>query len=302
MLYFIASEDFFTYILNPNEHKVLFTFIFLITAFLFYDIIFLKENFCTYMCPYAMMQSVLYDKNTVHAIYDFTRGGNIYKNQEKSIFNIKQLEQNDECTTCEACVKICPANIDIRKGLQIECINCLECVDACTSVMGKLNKNTLVSWESVNTRIDKKPSKILRGKNLLYIISIVFAILLATFTLSKKEPFLISINKTTQLYKIKNELVYNNYLVTLNNRLNKTYSYGVKIKNKNFTVSRFKTSKLKNNQRIKTVLIIKTNKRMFLSDKKDTALKLNVIFYSLEDPKIQVEKTLSFMYPKNSSF
>ncbi len=74
------------------------------------------------------------------------------KKKEKTIFNVKDLPNaTDECTACEACVTVCPTHIDIRKGLQLECINCLECVDACTSVMGKLGKPSLVQWSSTRS-------------------------------------------------------------------------------------------------------------------------------------------------------
>ena len=58
--------------------------------------------------------------------------------------------ETDECTACQSCVTVCPTHIDIRKGAQLECINCLECVDACTSVMWKLGKESLVQWSSTN--------------------------------------------------------------------------------------------------------------------------------------------------------
>jgi polyferredoxin len=41
---------------------------------------------------------------------------------------------------CGACVRVCPTGIDIRDGLQMECIACAECVDACEPVMRKLRR------------------------------------------------------------------------------------------------------------------------------------------------------------------
>ncbi len=77
-----------------------------------------------------------------------------------------------ECTTCESCVTVCPTHIDIRKGLQLECINCLECVDACTKVMGKLGKPSLVQWASTNQTAYDKPTKFLRKKTILYAVAL----------------------------------------------------------------------------------------------------------------------------------
>ncbi len=64
MLYFIPPEDFFVYIQNPVEHSFMLIFILTIALFLVYDIVFMKENFCVYICPYSRIQSVLYDDNT----------------------------------------------------------------------------------------------------------------------------------------------------------------------------------------------------------------------------------------------
>ncbi|RUM64720.1 MAG: cytochrome c oxidase accessory protein CcoG, partial [Sulfurimonas sp.] len=142
MWYFVPPEDFFTYLQNPGDHMILFGTILVTVAFLVYDIVLLKENFCIYVCPYSRVQSVLYDDDTVMAIYNPHRGGNIYDEHKAKQFTTQQAllaaNADAECTACESCVTVCPTHIDIRKGLQLECINCLECVDACTTVMGKL--------------------------------------------------------------------------------------------------------------------------------------------------------------------
>jgi len=147
--YFVPPEDFFLYLQNPTEHWTLFGGVITIAAFLVYDIVFLKENFCIYVCPYSRIQSVLYDEHTVMALYNPHRGGDIYNEHQEKVFTqqkeLQAFEPSAECTTCESCVSVCPTHIDIRKGLQLECINCLECVDACTAVMGKLGKPSLIT-------------------------------------------------------------------------------------------------------------------------------------------------------------
>jgi len=134
MWYFIPPETFFQYLQHPSEHMTMIGFVVGIAAFLIYDIVFLKENFCIYVCPYSRVQSVLYDEHTVMALYDEYRGGKIYEDDhgvhKKLVHNQKELKAinpEGECTTCEKCVTVCPTHIDIRQGLQLECINCLEC-------------------------------------------------------------------------------------------------------------------------------------------------------------------------------
>ncbi|RXJ86900.1 cytochrome c oxidase accessory protein CcoG [Arcobacter sp. CECT 8985] len=305
MWYFIPPKDFFNYIQNPHDHVFMYLFIITVALFLVYDIVFTKEHFCTYICPYSRIQSSLYDNNTLQPIYNTNRGGEIYKDSQKVIFKAKDLNENDECTACEACVTVCPTHIDIRKGLQVECINCLECVDACTTVMGKLGKKTLVDWGSTNSILKNKKSKHFTFKNIMYYLSIAICIVLLIISTTKKESFLLNVNKTTNLYKIEDKkFVTNNYILTIQNRTKKDYTFKIKLDdNKNFEIKRFKSIKLAPDQRIKKVLILKTTKRLFLSDKKSTPLKVKIIVYAKENPKeVYKEQNLSFIYPRNDAF
>jgi polyferredoxin len=87
MWYFVPPEDFFAYIQNPMEHTVLMGTIIGIVLFLVYDVIFLQENFCVYVCPYSRIQSVLYDDDTVMAVYNPNRGGDIYNEHKEKMFS-----------------------------------------------------------------------------------------------------------------------------------------------------------------------------------------------------------------------
>ncbi len=77
--YFVPPEDFFSYLANPAQHKLLIGILIGITLFIVYDVIILAENFCIYVCPYARVQSVMFDNDTVQVIYDEKRGGKIYE-------------------------------------------------------------------------------------------------------------------------------------------------------------------------------------------------------------------------------
>ncbi|MGA1940086.1 cytochrome c oxidase accessory protein CcoG [Arcobacter sp. YIC-310] len=303
MWYFVPPEDFFTYLLDPINHSILIMFILSIAMFLIYDIVFMKENFCVYVCPYSRIQSVLYDDDTKQVVYDTNRGGDIYKNNVKSIFKMKELDKNDECTTCEACVKVCPTHIDIRKGLQVECINCLECSDACDTVMGKMGKKSLINWGSTNEVIKKKETSIFSKRNMAYFISLLLCIVLTASFASTKEYFLVNINKTTKLYSIKDEgKVSNNYIFTFHNTSDKAYTFNLEAEDENFYIKRFKPFKLEANKRVKKVVILETKKRLFISDKKDTALNIKLNITALENKEAKQTKELSFIYPRNSLF
>lgn len=303
MWYFVPPEDFFAYLQNPSEHLFLIGFVLSIAAFLVYDVIFLKEDFCVYICPYSRVQSVLYDNDTIQAIYSTNRGGEIYnEHKEKIIFKAKDLPNaQNECTTCESCVTVCPTHIDIRKGLQLECINCLECVDACTSVMGKLGKPSLVQWSSTNAVKNNIPTKMVRKSTVMYFVALVTVIGLLFVMGGEKEHMLLNINKTTELYKVKEDnVVTNNLLLLFQNTESKTLTYNLEITdNPDIKITRFEPFTLSPGKLAKKVVILETNKVLVSDSTKDTPITITLKAYAQEDPeKVVVFRKAIFIYPR----
>ena len=304
MWYFIPPADFFTYLTDPVNHTMLLGFIVSIAAFLVYDVVFLQEDFCIYVCPYSRVQSVLYDNDTVQAIYSEKRGGKIYsEDHEKLIFKQKDVPEGMDCTACQSCVTVCPTHIDIRKGAQVECINCLECVDACTTVMGKLGKDSLVQWSSSNEIIHGKETKLIRGKTIMYAAALIIIVGMLFVMGGKKEYMLLNINKTTQLYKIKeNNVVVNNFLLLFQNTQKERYTYNIEIIGEyadKIKIKRFTPFKLSRGKLAKKVIQLSTNQRLVDSVEKDTPITLTLKAYAIEDPKkIFVLRKAVFIYPR----
>jgi len=306
--FFIPPETFFEYIQNPAEHTTMLGFIGFIALFLIYDVVWLKENFCAYICPYSRVQSVLYDDETVMAIYDKSRGGAIYdENKEKVINKAKELPENSECTTCESCVTVCPTGIDIRQGLQLECINCLECVDACTTVMGKLNKPSLVNWSSVK-EIEKKEGKtnFFRAKTIGYmaILGILFILLVKMG--SEKEHMLLNINKETRLYSIKDKSttefkrVTNGYIFLFQNTDNTDHQYYFDIDNSDIQIKKpTKPFTIKAGKKVKKVVVLYTDEQLAFDERKDVTIHLNISAYAIDSKeKIHINREAIFVYPR----
>ena len=301
--YFVPPEDFFAYLQDPLEHLFLIGFVLGIAAFLIYDVVFLKEDFCVYICPYSRVQSVLYDNDTFQAIYSTNRGGDIYNdNKEKIIFKAKDLPiDTNECTTCEACVTVCPTHIDIRKGLQLECINCLECVDACTTVMGKLGKPSLVQWSSTNAIKNDIPTKMLRKSTIMYSVALLLVVALLFVMGGEKEYMLLNINKTTQLYKVKEDnVVANNYVLLFQNTESKPLTYNLEITdNPDIKITRFEPFTLSPGKLAKKVVILETDKVLVNDKSKDTPITVTLKAYAQEDPeKVVVFRKAVFIYPR----
>ncbi len=156
LAYFIPPQKLFAWILNgPSEHMSSFVVGFGATALLSFDFIYFREQFCSVLCPYMRFQSVLMDQDTPVVSYDSVRG--------------EPRAQGGDCIDCDLCVKVCPTGIDIRNGLQLECIQCGRCADACDTIMVKAKKpKGLVRVDSIrNIRRDPQPKGI-RWRPIVY--------------------------------------------------------------------------------------------------------------------------------------
>jgi cytochrome c oxidase accessory protein FixG len=136
LAYFAGTQTvFFEYWKEPTEHLAVVFFALLFTGALFVDMVLVREVFCTVLCPYARLQSVLVDAQSRMVRYNAQRGEPRRERQSAT-------QAFGDCTNCDLCHKVCPTGIDIRDGFQLECIQCARCVDACDSVMKRTGKPT----------------------------------------------------------------------------------------------------------------------------------------------------------------
>ena len=293
--YFVPPLDFFAYLKEPSEHGVLLAFWLVIAIWLVYDVIILKENFCIYVCPYARVQSVMFDNDTIQVIYNQKRGGVIYNGKEK--FK-KPKEEGALCTGCEACVRVCPTHIDIRKGMQLECINCLECSDACAKVMKHFDESSLIEWRSINSIKEQKRVKILRFRTVAYLVILGIVLTAGVLMSGKKESMLLNINRTSELYKILGENeVENSYVFLVQNTQNKEHAFYFEVDDKNIEISRpNKPFILKAGAKQRVIVTLKS-KNENLSDK-DLLKHINIKAYATDEPAISVQRQSTFIYPK----
>ncbi|OUR71729.1 cytochrome c oxidase accessory protein CcoG [Arcobacter sp. 31_11_sub10_T18] len=304
--YFIPPEDFFVYLLNPLEHYLMYGILIGTVVFFVYITIKLKEDFCIYVCPYARIQSVMYDTETIQTIYNPLRGGKIYENETK-IFNHKRdlikVEENAECTLCDSCVKVCPTHIDIKKGpSQLECINCLECIDACTEVQSAFNRPSLISWSNEPANIEKRKPKFFRPRILVYAF-VLFALTIGLFIAgSKKEFMLLNINRTTQLYKVKeNRVVENAYTFLFQNTDNIDHTYYFRVvNNEKIKIKRpQKSFLLSAGKKVRKIVVLSTSELLAKNDRLDVALPVEIEAYAIDNKnKIKVLRSSTFIYPR----
>ncbi|MBS1817630.1 MAG: cytochrome c oxidase accessory protein CcoG [Acidobacteria bacterium] len=163
---------------QPLEWKgAIFTISF-VAALIVFDFGWFRDQMCTIACPYGRLQNVLSDKDTLLVAYDTTRG-------EPRTRSRVLLPTAGACVDCNACVTACPTGVDIRRGLQVECIGTAQCVDACDEVMRKLGRPTgLIKFTSEREQ-QGGIRHLWRPRNLAYLVLMLiawgtFAALIAT--------------------------------------------------------------------------------------------------------------------------
>ena len=134
----------------------------------------LREQVCFWLCPYARLQGVMVDPDTLLPTYDFGRGeprGRIKKGEDRS--------DKGDCVDCGQCVAVCPTGVDIRHGQQEGCITCALCIDACDQVMDKIGLPAgLIRYASLD-EIEGKPvvPMFRRGRVIVYLSILVLSII-----------------------------------------------------------------------------------------------------------------------------
>jgi cytochrome c oxidase accessory protein FixG len=178
---------------------------------------YLREQVCKYMCPYARFQSAMFDANSLVIAYDPGRGeprGSRTRDNEPSPAGL------GDCIDCNLCVQVCPTGIDIRKGLQYECIACASCVDACDSIMDRMGyAKGLVSYTTENA-LEGKPAKIMRVRTVLYSAVLCGFFVLFIYALATRQPLHLDvIRDRNALYReLPGERIENVYTLKILNK------------------------------------------------------------------------------------
>ena len=156
----------------------------------------MREQVCKYMCPYARFQSVMFDRDTLVIAYDAGRGEPRGPRSRKTDPKAAGL---GHCVDCEICVQVCPTGIDIRQGLQYECIGCAACIDGCDQVMEKMGyPKGLIRYASENALEQHGGARemwrhVLRPRTLVYSALLVAIAAGAGVALSLRNPLKVDV-------------------------------------------------------------------------------------------------------------
>lgn len=207
--YFVGADELVRMIGQaPQNNWSIFLFVFIIAAILTFNFGWFREQFCMIACPYGRFQSVLMDANSLAPLYDEQRGEPRGKKSKDS------SEPQGDCVDCFRCVSVCPTRIDIRRGIQLECIGCTACIDACDEVMTKMKKETGLIRYATENELSGKKASFFRPRTVVYII-----LLIAVFSglslqlLQRKNLDMTFVRAIESPYQVIKEEVVNHFKV-----------------------------------------------------------------------------------------
>ena len=193
----------------------------------------MREQVCTYMCPWPRIQAALTDAETLQVTYKFDRGEPRGPHKKGQTW-----EGRGDCVDCNACVAACPMGIDIRDGAQLECINCALCIDACDETMKKIGRPLgLIGYETdkniARRQAGQKPQiRLVRTRTVLYaaLIAAVGAVML--FGLSSRATLEVNVlrDRTPPFVKLSDGSVRNAYTVKIINKANVARDFRISFK------------------------------------------------------------------------
>jgi cytochrome c oxidase accessory protein FixG len=188
----------------------------------------MREQVCIYMCPYARFQSAMFDKNTLIVSYDPERGEPRGSRKRSEDHRARGL---GDCIACTLCKQVCPTGIDIRDGLQYQCIGCAACIDVCDDVMDKMNyPRGLIRYTTENA-LEHRDTRILRPRMLVYATLLLVLCALLVYSVSQRIPVELGIIRDRgSLYRETVEgLVENIYTLKIVNMDKRDHRYQLEV-------------------------------------------------------------------------
>ncbi|MCK5721816.1 MAG: cytochrome c oxidase accessory protein CcoG, partial [Gammaproteobacteria bacterium] len=194
-----------------------------------------REQVCTYMCPYARFQAVMFDSDTLIVAYDEKRGER-EKGRLKPAKGLMTSAERDnaevgDCIDCGYCVQVCPTGIDIRNGMQYQCTSCALCIDACNKIMTSIKFPTGLIKYSSQHELEGKATKRFNVKNIGYAISLLATIILLVWSVATRSDLEMLVRQIRQPLSVtlSDGRVQNRYDIKINNKTSRPYTYRIRI-------------------------------------------------------------------------
>jgi cytochrome c oxidase accessory protein FixG len=209
---------------TPGHHPVAFLIMAGTAISIFIDFTWFREQTCLVACPYGRLQSVLFDRSTLIVAYDPIRG-------EPRMKGTKPRPQGaGSCIACGMCVRTCPTGIDIRDGVQMECVHCTQCIDACDEIMVKIGQPPGLIRYSNQDELRGKPRRLLRTRVILYPIALAISVGLFVFFLTSRATTEVTLLRGVGApYQMDGVRVVNQVRLKFSNRNREERQYHVEL-------------------------------------------------------------------------
>ncbi len=182
----------------------------------------MREQVCTYMCPWPRIQGAMLDQHSLQVTYRRDRGeprGPHKKNQS--------WEGRGDCIDCNQCVVVCPMGIDIRDGAQLECINCGLCIDACDEIMLKMDRpRGLISYDTDHAVAARETGgvnnlyRFVRSRTVFYAVAltVVSGLMIWGFTQRSAVDLHVLRDRNPTFVRLQDGSIRNGYTLKITNR------------------------------------------------------------------------------------
>ncbi len=225
VFYFADAPTLLYDLVNLRASSIAYSTIGIMTAITYVFAGFMREQVCTYMCPWPRIQGAMLDEHSLVVTYNDWRGEPRSRHQKKDEIN----KQTGDCIDCNQCVVVCPMGIDIRDGQQLECITCALCIDACNEVMDKIGRpRNLISYSTLNDYQASKEHKpvsttwrsFIRTRTVIYSAIMAFAGLALLYVLSTRSLVEVNVlhNRNPIFIKLSDGSIRNGYVVKILNK------------------------------------------------------------------------------------
>jgi len=263
-------------------------------ALTYLDFGIVRQTFCKYLCPYARFQSVLFDRDTLVVAYDPRRG------EPRG----KKGRTTGDCVDCGWCVDVCPTGIDIREGLQLECIACTQCIDACNQVMARTGAPpNLIGYRSLRRLEEDRPARLARPRVVAYGGLLVGCFLVFGALLAVRQPLELQVERNrSALYRTMGDgRIGNAYTLHIQNRDREEHVFRLRVE----PGQHFELVAGINPVRVPGTTTLES--RVFVVARQGTvsertgARDVTFVLEEVERPERRVERTARFVMPRTDA-
>ena len=190
-----------------------------------------REQVCTYMCPYARFQGAMFDEDTLIVSYDEPRGerscGRCKPDKGNKQHQARVEQDIGDCIDCGYCVQVCPVGIDIRNGMQYQCVSCALCIDACNTIMKAINYPTGLIRYTSQRQLSGEKNRVFKLKNIGYGFALLIVTTLLSWSILHRTTTELRIQQIRQpLYvHLSDGSIQNRYMVKVFNKRDEEMSY-----------------------------------------------------------------------------